>query len=388
MAFVALQEKSSIVKTLRNTRLRKTEEAAVRVSLPAAFEGYTLHTVYDAGMALMVDMQGREVHRWRLRKKDRPSEHVSWFDAHLFADGSLLVVEHDETRSPCGMGVRKLDRDSNTLWYAALPAHHVVNIADDGRIAVLLEEVIQSRPLLGEGYPLPKLLDDQVGILSAQGTLLQKVSLTRLLLKAGHKDLLLQHKEKAWDPVHSNSAMILDATLAPFFPMFREGSLLVSLRRLDAVAVVDMEQRSVTLLSPGFSRGQHDAKFMADGTMLVFDNFGTAPIRAGGVVNRQQKGVVANSRIVSYDPVSKASRILYGDRPGEMFYSAQRGTVSLLPNGNLLITESDNGRVFEVDGSRNVVWDYLNPLRTQEGLRAGISVSRRYAAEYPRFLQP
>jgi hypothetical protein len=38
-----------------------------------------------------------------------------------------------------------------------------------------------------------------------------------------------------------------------------------------------------------------------------------------------------------------------------------------LPNGNTLITESDNGRVFEVTRDGEVVWEFFMPTVSQKG---------------------
>ena len=42
-----------------------------------------------------------------------------------------------------------------------------------------------------------------------------------------------------------------------------------------------------------------------------------------------------------------------------------------LPNGNTLITEGDNGRVFEVSyDSKDIVWEYISPSRAHDIYRA------------------
>jgi hypothetical protein len=43
--------------------------------------------------------------------------------------------------------------------------------------------------------------------------------------------------------------------------------------------------------------------------------------------------------------------------------SATCGTRARLPNGNTLITESDNGRALEVNRGGEVVWEFYNPHR-------------------------
>ena len=43
------------------------------------------------------------------------------------------------------------------------------------------------------------------------------------------------------------------------------------------------------------------------------------------------------------------------------FYTHVMGGVERLSNGNTLIVESVNGRIFEVTPDCELVWDYINP---------------------------
>lgn len=54
--------------------------------------------------------------------------------------------------------------------------------------------------------------------------------------------------------------------------------------------------------------------------------------------------------------------IVYGDQLSERFYSPFLSNPQLLANGNTLINEGSNGRIFEIDENRNIVWEYLIPL--------------------------
>ena len=50
-----------------------------------------------------------------------------------------------------------------------------------------------------------------------------------------------------------------------------------------------------------------------------------------------------------------------------MFFSAVQGAAQALPNGNVLVTESTKGRVFEVTRDGEIVWEFWNPDRTAAG---------------------
>jgi len=50
------------------------------------------------------------------------------------------------------------------------------------------------------------------------------------------------------------------------------------------------------------------------------------------------------------------------------------------PNGNLLITESNKGRSFEINRRGEIVWEYFNYV--DDGLVGWISIVRRLPPEY------
>ena len=84
--------------------------------------------------------------------------------------------------------------------------------------------------------------------------------------------------------------------------------------------------------------------------MLVFDN----------------QGRETRSSVVELEPLSGEIVWRYpGGKEGE-FYSATCGTSARLPNGNTLVTESDNGRAFEVTPAGETVWEFYNPARAGE----------------------
>jgi hypothetical protein len=98
-------------------------------------------------------------------------------------------------------------------------------------------------------------------------------------------------------------------------------------------------------------RRQHHPSLLDNGNLLVFDNLG---------------GRDGASRVLEVDPVSRQVVWEYNGDPPASFFSAVRGGCQRLPNGNTLITESDRGRVFEIDPGGRVVWEYYNPF-TRDG---------------------
>ena len=77
--------------------------------------------------------------------------------------------------------------------------------------------------------------------------------------------------------------------------------------------------------------------------------------------NRSAEG---RSRVVEYDVAD--DHITWSYSP-EGFFSRGAGAQQLLPNGNILVTESQKGRIIEITRDGRVVWEYLNPRRLEDG---------------------
>lgn len=384
---VALLKRFEIMEAKDSGFVQRVQRPAVTVKESGAYRGYTVYSMFDTSLAVMVDMDGNEVHRWELKDDATVSPNqINWFDVHAFANGDLIVVEEYEGGFPYGYGVRKLDKHSNTLWHSPIGAHHAAHIAEDGRIAVLWHRVADSTAVLGVSYTVPAILEEMLGIMSAEGKLETSLSLTRLFVEEGYRDMLLQlPKSHDWDMIHSNSVMLLDGSMASHFPMYKPGNMLVSMRNGGLIAVIDTEDQRFSLLKSSVWKAQHDARFMPDGTIMLFDNNGVH-VAARLRNDQDAQELPKRSRILSFDPARDRTKVLYGDRENEFFFSSQRGRVERLPNGNLHITESTNGRIFEVDVSRRMVWEYVNPYDDEKGQRARIQTAKRYPESHATFL--
>ena len=82
------------------------------------------------------------------------------------------------------------------------------------------------------------------------------------------------------------------------------------------------------------------------------------------------------SRILEFDPVTL--KIVWQYTPREAgflvpldasrFYSPFISSAQRLPNGNTLITEGSDGRVFEVTAEHEIVWEYICPYKGTVGM--------------------
>jgi len=318
-----------------------------------ACDGYTVYVSADYSGAFMADMDGHIVHRWH----ERRPEH--WTRAWVYPDGSILGVSAYPAR------LIKLDSESNVLWEygtEALRAHHDVVVAPDGRIYALMREARVMEWL----RPVP-LLDDQVCILEPDGDSVREVaciSIPAAFYDSDYANWVASHRFGRFtsDPFHTNSVEVLDGTVP--HPAFREGNLLVSVRNMSCLAVIDPDSSKVVWANRGRWLRQHEARVTPGGHVMLFDN-------------RTSDG---QSRVVEYDVVDDEIVWEYTE-PG--FFSRGSGAQQLLPNGNVLITESGKGRVFEITGDGRVVWEFLNPrMLARQGTIVRITRAFRLSRGY------
>jgi hypothetical protein len=362
------------------------------------FDGFTLYACASLSVsstqAFLVNMRGEVVHRWAIPFSEiwpsPPHLHgpiddarVGFFDCRLFPNGDLLVVLHGLKNRASGYGLVKLNKDSQVLWKYARNVHHDVDVGEDGTIYAISQSVVTSLPRGLEVVPTPALVDELV-MLSPDGKELGKpISLLRAFRDSSYAALLDSRKvqdipdsstdsdpqsvdsddpDKLLEPLHVNCVRVLPRRLAAKFPQFLPGQVLISLRNLHTIAMLDPQSKIVTWAARGPWRAQHDAQFLGNGHILIFDNFGS------------QHG----SRVLEYDPQTQALPWSYSSWNTVPFLSQTRGMCQRLPNGNTLIVSSEQGEIREVTAKRETVWTLLTNRYT--------TVARRYAPEQLSFL--
>jgi hypothetical protein len=308
--------------------------------------GFNFYTSGHGREAVLMDMAGRELHRWShdfeglwpnasARRAAKGAQH--WRRAHLFGNGDILAVHE-------GLGLIKLDKDSKLLWALANGAHHDLDVLPDGDIAVLTRR----GRLISRVDPTGAVLEDYAVILDSDGREKYRGSLLEAFERSDeYRKIWEESSTRTGDILHTNSIEVLDGRFADRHPALRAGNLLLSSRVLDTVFIVDPRSNEVVwALQAGFD-GQHDARIVGDGLVMLFDNFGTR----------------SSSSVEAYDPRTKKLAWEYAGSKERDFYSETCGAAQRLPNGNTLVTESDNGRAFEVTAGGETVWEFYNPHR-------------------------
>jgi hypothetical protein len=101
---------------------------------------------------------------------------------------------------------------------------------------------------------------------------------------------------------------------------------------------------------------------LPNGNLLIFDN---------GPHRRDHPAPY--SRVIEVDRRTRAIVWEYHDQSLFDFFSPYISGAQRLPNGNTLICEGCDGRIFEVTPDGLVVWEYVNPHFFPEAGRPGLN---------------
>jgi len=362
-------------------------------------DGFTLCLCSGGPRAVLVNMHGEVVHQWYVpfktlwpnppRLRSGPVEESAGYfnDPRIYPNGDLLaliegpVSIHDPSNS---YGLVKLDKDSRILWTYTADCHHAFDVGEDGAIYALSYNLfVKDLPRGLEFIPTP-CITDNVEVISPQGKQVKRIPLLEAFKNSSYAPLLstlekphlfsdltptdspmpaVQDEMRRRDVLHTNAVKVLSRALAPKFPLFKPGQLLISPRHLDALAVLDPDSGKIVWAARGPWHAQHDPSFLDNGHLLLFDNLGST------------KG----SRVLEYDPHTQSFPWWYPDDNDTPFFSRIRGVTQRLPNGNTLIVNFDGGEVFEVTTDHELVWSCSCG-------QVSLNCARRYLPEQLSFL--
>lgn len=339
---------------------RPQDRGVVQYDRERASEGLNFYNMTRKSRAILMDMSGQVVHEWHYSTGGRGA----WHHAELLSDGGILIVVQDAS-------LMRLDRDSNLVWVHEARAHHDLWVGVDGTIVFLGREAV----VFTEVHPTIPVTDDRVIVLNAEGRRLDEFSLVKVMLASPYAFLLSSIAEREFadevteiDLLHANHIEVFDGDLADRSPLYAAGNFLVSMKNINAIAILERESHEVLWVwGPNNVVLQHHPVLQTDGSILLFDN-GTE-----------------FSRVLELDPLSRHVTWSYED--GENFFSFWGGSSQRLPNGNTLITETARGQVFEVTSNGEVVWRFLNPDVDDKNRRWNIWRMTRYPLASLKFLQ-
>jgi len=321
----------------------------------------TAMTDGDQISILLVDMAGRIVNEWEVdwfeiwpnaehlseesRPKSGPGTHIHGIV--MLPDGDVVFNFEQNSLvrlNPCG----------EVVWKLPYVTHHSVYLDNQGDLWVAGH--IQHQEPVADRIPshIPPFVEPTVLKVSQDGEILQEISLFDVFAKndltaymymvtSGPRGVAV-----SGDRVHFNDVEIFEPPMEE--GVFKHGDIMVSFRNISTVLVFDPATLDIRFTKTGGFIRQHDPDFLDGNTISVFDN------------NHYKAdiGPDSKSRIVIMDARTGDTEVWFEGSSEHPFYTDVMGKHQWLENGNVLITESLNGRGFELNPDREIVWDYVN----------------------------
>lgn len=388
-----------------------------------AYEGYTLFAPVWSSQTYLVDMFGREVHRWS-------SKYLPGMSVYLLESGELLRTLHKSSFGglPTGGGLQKIAWDGSLTWdfdfgdLKTTAPHHDVAPMPGGTVVVLYWEAKTETDVMAKGYaPDGPVWSEALAEVRQTGPTTGEVvwewHLWDHILpggadRAAHPELLeLSYTRNDW--LHVNSVA--------YNPELDQ--IVLSSRNLSEIWIIDHGTTTAQAAAhEGGKRGkggdflyrwgrpanwgvrgsqllfgQHCVHWIAPGLpgaghLLLFNNgngrgFSTVdelvtPVDSSGNYPVPDGG----------EPFGPAGPVwrYQADPPGALYANHISGT-QRLPNGDTLVCSGNSGDLFEVTPAGAVVWRYKSPVG-RSGIAAQGSLPRdpdmfravRFAADSPQ----
>lgn len=412
---------------------------------PESFEGYTLFHPNSSQTTYLLDNCGRKVHEW-------PGVSRPGLGVYLLADGNLLrslnLPSTIFTGGGVGGAVQLLSWEGDIIWQGVFASptfhqHHDIEPLPNGNFLVLTwdlksrEQAIQAgrdSSQIGDGIWSEKILEvtmigtneyEVVWEWDIWDHLIQDFdeSKDNFGIVSDHPELLNINYNSGFNPdwLHCNSIAYNEDF----------DQIILSSRNLNEVFIIDHSTTTSEAASGqggnagkggdllyrwgnpvNYGRGdeddqklfgQHDAKWIpADspdgGKVMVFNNgtnripnFNYSSVDIIDLPFDETTNTYSIDEENSFAPADVFWRYV-GD-PLESFYSANISGASRLANGNTLVCEGREGRFFEINSDKEIVWEYINPVSSGIPVSQGdvpgqnsVFRAERYAADYSAFI--
>lgn len=268
-------------------------------------------------------------------------------NALLTPDGDLVFHTGDQVGS-----LVKLSACTNQImWVSDIPVHHSVERDADGNFWApsFSQEPLTEYPLING-----RIIDDSIAFISNNGKMIKNLSFAKILLQNDLQWLLfgtagvgLHH-----DPLHLNQINIASEDSK----FWVKGDLLISSRHLSTVFLYRPSTNKIIWFKTGPWMGQHDAAFINDHQISVFDNNAItfAPKNMAFLKSTDINRVIVYDFI--NDRISQPFKdLLTTSTP----LTHTQGRSRILPDGGLFIEESNSGRHIRFT-DKQLLWSRVN----------------------------
>jgi hypothetical protein len=244
----------------------------------------------------------------------------------IFMRDSSLIFKKEEDFLAC------IDKKNNLKWIdTSTKVHHSIEIENDSTLWI---------PSITENnnhYKIPGFRHDAISAVDPRtGDIKFIKSVADILIENGYQSLLDLNYEN--DAIHLND--IQPALYSSKY--WKKGDLLISIRHRNTVALYRPSTNKILWLKTGPWLAQHDCDFVDEKTIMVFGN----DILRG----KNDTLIKGHNDIYFYDfekneitkPYTKVMKQLGIKTKSE-------GRCDLLSNGDLIIDESNNGKLYVIN---------------------------------------
>ncbi len=350
----------------------RTKLTGVTVNLKfKANNGYTLISPLGLKEVWLIDMEGQLIHKWQMPY--RPALY-----GELLYNGNLLYAGHVEDGpladfEGSGGEIIELDWDGKTVWNYKDPyLHHCFCRLNNGNTLVL------------KWVPVPDEIARKVkgGLKGTErdgvmwGDAIQEINPSG---KVVWEWLSYEHLDPEKDQICPLCPRSQWTEISSISVMPQSDDILVSLRRIDSVAIIDKGSGEIKWRwGAGEIKHPPDASALPNGRILLYDSGYHYPAPA-----------FAYSRLLEVDPAANRMVWEYKEYYWVDFYGAFMGNCQRLHSGNTLISEAPTGRVFEVNRKGEMVWEFVSPRRTPDPIYGNHNIvprAYRYDPTYEAFI--
>jgi len=354
----------------KDKNIKKT--GVVYLDKRQGYLGWNLFTPFLDNKALLIDMEGNIIHEWN---SPIPS---GWEHVETDKKGNLYVVP-----GPIKNKILvKLDSRSNIIWSRKGAYHHDITVLDDGKSYAIRYDKKPLQSLAKFDINIERIkrlakkkkvivLDDLIEVLTSDGKIIKTISLLDYLgpmINEGKLIASIKSKENDsenifFDIFHTNTINLINQDTG----YAKKGDILIASLSLNRIAILDIKNKEVVWTwGKGILERPHQPTILENGNILVFNN-----------------GAKRNySSVLEIDPLTNKIIWEYYGKPKKSFYSESRSGAIELPNGNILITETNKGHIFEITRRGDIVWDYWNPIYNENGNRRLIYRMNRIPYDY------
>jgi len=417
-------------------------QVGVLTNSDKAVNGYTLFAPAPSDTTYLIDNCGHQINKW-------VSNYTTGHSVYLTPDGSLWrackITNSTFPLGGIGGRIEKYDWNGNLVWEynytdSLKSHHHDYQILPNGNVLLLTIELITQADCISAGR--------NPALIPASGVLWSEKIVEIQPLGTNSANIVWEWR--AWDHIVQD----FDASKPNYAPIADHPELInvnfsyenpsqsdwlhanavsynadldqiiISLKFLSEFWIIDHSTTSAEAAShsggssgkggdilyrwgnpviygAGTSAdqqlfGQHHVTWIPDGhpgagNISLYNN-GLVGIRAYSSVDLLQLPVDSLGNYTLQTGSSFAPTSAYWSYSAPNFFSNIVSSAQVLQNGNILICEGKKGRFFEIDSSKNIVWEYINPTGANGAIQGQTNPSPalsfraiRYTPDYAAF---